>query len=243
MNSWFMFESISTAAFRGAGFRRFHAAILAVCLAGICRASGPDPEVLVDVPRVRVTFSPPSEIIHDGLQPFLTVTRTGALIVQSQLSAKSFPSSRMAYHSLPATSISRDGGDTWQSIPLKPGDNGLNMEGGAVQLRDGTILALDTFETPGPRAGTGAGQLYVSHDDWRTLEGPLEVSFDLPGIDCGRSFVDRHRIVCDPSNPRQIAPAYRMPDGIHLTPAAAVLIADSATRIMRAALESGPAAR
>ncbi|MBE7539921.1 MAG: hypothetical protein HS122_16110 [Opitutaceae bacterium] len=194
MKSWFMFESISTAAIRGAGFRRFHAAILAVCLAGICRASSPDPEVLVDDPRVRVTFSPPSEIIHDGLQPFLTITRTGALIVQSQLSAKSFPSSRMAYHSLLATSISRDGGATWQSIPLKPGDNGLNMEGGAVQLRDGTILALDTFVTPGPRAGTGVGQLYVSHDDWRTLEGPIEVSFDLPGIDYSRSSDDSGKV-------------------------------------------------
>ncbi|MDB6056820.1 MAG: exo-alpha-sialidase, partial [Verrucomicrobiales bacterium] len=57
-----------------------------------------------------------------------------------------------------------------------------NMEGGAVQLRDGTIIALDTYVTPGTKPGEGAGQLYFSTNDWQTLEGPVDISFHLPGI-------------------------------------------------------------
>ena len=51
---------------------------------------------------------------------------------------------------------------TWIEFPLKPGDNGVNLEGGVTQLRDGTILALETYVTPGPRAGEGQGLLFSS---------------------------------------------------------------------------------
>jgi hypothetical protein len=51
-----------------------------------------------------------------------------------------------------------------------------------VQLRDGTIIALDTYITPGERADEGIGQLYTSSDDWRTLAGPRDVIFELPGV-------------------------------------------------------------
>jgi hypothetical protein len=49
-------------------------------------------------------------------------------------------------------------------------------------LRDGTILSLDTYITPGPRDNLGLGQLYTSNDDWKTLSGPETVTFDLPHI-------------------------------------------------------------
>src|SRR5262249_33577139 len=75
-----------------------------------------------------------------------------------------------------------DGGVTWTIIPLKPRENGLNMEGGAMQLRDGTILALDTYLTPGTQPNTGLGQLYISTNDWHTLDGPKDVAFNLPKI-------------------------------------------------------------
>jgi hypothetical protein len=68
-------------------------------------------------------------------------------------------------------------------LPLKPGENGLNMEGGVIQLRDGTILALDTYITPGTRPDEGIGQLYVSTNDWRTLDGPQNVIFEIPNAD------------------------------------------------------------
>jgi hypothetical protein len=54
------------------------------------------------------------------------------------------------------------------------------MEGGAIQLSDGTILALDTSITPGEQPGVGMGQLYVSENEWKSLDGPIDVSFDLP---------------------------------------------------------------
>jgi hypothetical protein len=57
------------------------------------------------------------------------------------------------------------------------------MEGGVVQLRDGTIIALDTYVTPGANPDQGIGQLYTSTNDWQTLEGPKDVTFDLPGVD------------------------------------------------------------
>lgn len=140
------------------------------------------PETLVADPRVQLTLGSPGLVIAGGLQPSMVSTRTGALIVQSQVPVKPFPSQRIAYHSAMTTVISRDAGATWTELPLKPGDNGLNLEGGGIQLRDGTILALDTFVTPGPQPDTGAGQLYFSTDDWRTLQGPVDITFDLPGV-------------------------------------------------------------
>jgi hypothetical protein len=105
------------------------------------------------------------------------------MIVQGQLPEKPFPSHRISYPYALATVVSRDGGETWTPIPLKPGENGLNMEGGALQLKGGTILALDTYITPADRPGQGIGQLYTSTDDWRTLHGPIDVPFDLPNVE------------------------------------------------------------
>ena len=64
----------------------------------------------------------------------------------------------------------------------------------AVQLKDGTILVLETYVTPGESPGQGRGLLYVSDDDYRTLQGPLDVTFNLPGANFhgstgGRSWV------------------------------------------------------
>lgn len=94
--------------------------------------------------RLRLRFGEERLVLPRGLQPYMLCTREGTLVVQAQVPEKPFPSKRMTYFSAMATVISRDRGSSWKDIPLKPGDNGLNMEGGAVQLRDGTILALDT---------------------------------------------------------------------------------------------------
>jgi hypothetical protein len=110
------------------------------------------------------------------------MTKSGTMVVQAQLPDKPFPAHRISYPYALATVVSRDGGNTWTNIPLKPNDNGLNMEGGITQLKDGAILALDTYLTPGDRPGTGVGQLYTSTDDWRTVTGPTDVGFDLPGV-------------------------------------------------------------
>lgn len=132
--------------------------------------------------HLRFDFGEQRMILDGGLQPFLLCTKDGTLIVQVQSPHPPFASPRMHYPYAMWTAISRDGGKTWTRLPLKPGDNGLNTEGGTVQLRDGTILGLDTYITPGPREGLGLGQLYTSRDDWRTLSQPEEVTFDLPNI-------------------------------------------------------------
>src|SRR6185295_16220171 len=131
--------------------------------------------------RLRLSFGEERLVLPRGLQPSMLCTKSGALVVQAQVPEKTFPTTRMVYFSAMETRVSRDDGKTWTTIPLKPGENGLNMEGGAVQLRDGTILALDTYIMPGAKEGEGIGQLYTSTNDWRTLDGPQDVAFELPG--------------------------------------------------------------
>jgi hypothetical protein len=155
----------------------------------VCAASDPAPrranipEMIEADGKLRLDFGEERLVQPRGLQPSLLCTKTGALIVQSQVPEKPFPSTRMTYPYALETWISRDNAATWSKIPGKPGENGLDAEGGMIQLRDGTILALDTYITPGHRDGEGLGQLYTSTNDWRTLEGPQEIFFELPDID------------------------------------------------------------
>lgn len=140
------------------------------------------PEMVEADGKLRLNFSEEILVIPRGLQPSMLRTKTGALVVQAQLPEKPFPAMRMVYPYALETRISRDDAKTWNVIPLKPNENGLNMEGGAVQLRDGTILALDTYITPGKKTNEGIGLLYTSTNDWQTLEGPKDVIFDLPNV-------------------------------------------------------------
>src|SRR4051794_5294446 len=141
------------------------------------------PEMIQADAQLRLSFGAEQLVLPRGLQPSLLRTASGALVVQAQVPEKPFPTSRMVYPYAMETRVSRDDGKTWTRLPLKPGENGLNLEGGAVQLRDGTILALDTYITPSTQPDEGIGQLYTSTNDWRTLEGPQNVIFDLPNAD------------------------------------------------------------
>lgn len=141
------------------------------------------PSMVIADGKLRFDFGEERMVLDGGLQPFLFSTAAGTLVVQSQSPNPPVPTPRMHYAYAMATALSRDGGGSWQEIPLKPGDNGLNLEGGGVQLRSGPFLALDTYITPGRRAGEGIGQLYESKDDWHTLEGPYDVPFELPDVD------------------------------------------------------------
>lgn len=138
------------------------------------------PSVILSDGTLGLSFGEERLILPRGLQPSLLCTRVGTLILQAQLPEKPFASKRISYPYALGTEVSRDGRKHWTPVPLKPGVNGLDMEGGATQLRDGTIVALDTFITPGARPGVGMGQLYVSNDDWKSLQGPINVPFDLP---------------------------------------------------------------
>ena len=151
------------------------------------------PELIETDGKLRLSFGKEMLVLPRGLQPSLLRTASGALVVQAQVPEKTFPTERMVYFNAMETRVSRDAGQTWTKIPLKPGENGLNMEGGAVQLRDGTILALDTYIMPGKKNGEGIGQLYFSTNDWRTLEGPQDVTFELPGVNFRGSTDDGGR--------------------------------------------------
>jgi len=151
------------------------------------------PETLVSDPRLKLDFGEERMVLDDGLQPSMLCTKAGTLIVQSQLSKKPHPQERIFYPYALETVVSRDEGQTWNAFPLQPGDNGVNIEGGIVQLRDGTILALETYVTPGEQPGEGRGLLWSSSDDYRTLTGPVEMTFRMPGANFHGSTDDGGR--------------------------------------------------
>ncbi len=177
--------------------------------------------------RLRFDHGPERLVLPGGLQPYMTCTRSGAIIVQGQLLQKPVPTARMHYPAALGTVVSRDGGETWNRIPLPPGQNGVNIEGGITQLRDGTMLALDTYIVPGETAGVARGQCYVSSDDWRTVDGPVDVHFDLPGAiypskdDAGRPHEAQrlHRRIVEMPNGDLLTTYYGWLDGDH-TPSA-----------------------
>jgi hypothetical protein len=154
--------------------------VAAMVLLGALRLSAAtdQPEMIQSDGTLKIEFGPERMVLPRGLQPSMLCTKSGAIIVQAQIPQKPAPSTRMSYFSAIATTISRDGGESWTAMGVSP----LNMEGGATQLRDGTIIALDTYITPAQREGEGIGQLYTSRDDWRTLDGPKDVLFELPGV-------------------------------------------------------------
>jgi hypothetical protein len=151
------------------------------------------PETLVADRRLSLDFGDERLILDDGLQPSMLCTKAGTLVVQSQLSTKPNAQPRIFYPYALRTVVSRDGGATWAEFPLRPGHNGVNLEGGVTQLQDGTILALETYVTPGACAGEGRGLLFSSRDDYRSLEGPLEITLALPGAKFSGSTDDGGR--------------------------------------------------
>lgn len=166
--------------------------------AGVPPPAAPEPrpsrvETLRADPRVTVQAGEERLVMTEGLQPSMVCTAGGALVVQAQTREKPHPAKRISYPSAIDTVVSRDGGATWTPFPRKPGENGLNFEGGALTLRSGRTIALDTYITPTGDAGMGSGQLYWTDDDWRTLQGPQDVSFHMPGVNYGGSSDDYGR--------------------------------------------------
>jgi hypothetical protein len=133
-------------------------------------------------PRLTLHVGAQRLVLAGGLQPSMVCTAQGTLVVQAEITDKPQPSKRISYSCAIKTVVSRDHGDTWVEFPRPPGENGVNFEGGVIQLRSGRVLALDTYITPGPGDGEGLGQRYVSDDDWRTLQGPEENFFRIPNV-------------------------------------------------------------
>jgi hypothetical protein len=140
------------------------------------------PQTLLTDHSLSLSFGEESMVLNDGLQPSMLCTQKGTLIVQAQNSHKMPPQKRMSYPFELSTVVSQNGGETWRPA-LPPNANEVNLEGAIHQLKDGTILALDTYVTPGAKPDTGVGALYTSVDDYKTLQGPIECHFHIPNAD------------------------------------------------------------
>jgi hypothetical protein len=172
------------------------------------------PMTLLTDHRLNFKFGEEKMVINDGLQPSMLCTGSGALIAQSQNSKKPFPQKRIFYPFAVSTVISRDGGNKWKNFLFAVGNNGVDIEGGAIQLRDGTVLALETYVTPGKQPNQGTGLLYYSKDDWHTLQGPVGISFNIPNAEFYNSTDDGGR----PHNAMRLhRRILELPDGSLLT--------------------------
>ncbi len=136
-------------------------------------------------PRVRLIAEDERIAINGGLQPYSMQTSSGTLLSQAQMPEKPLPSERICVYWRPASFVSRDKGVNWERVEQLreqlPGQNELYMEGGAVELSDGTFIQLDTFVTLG-EPGFGKGLMLTSRDDLQSYEGPHEMNFELPGV-------------------------------------------------------------
>ncbi len=150
-------------------------------------------KVIARDPAFQLTLGTPSVVISgDGRQPYLFASRDGTLFCQAQLNLAPFHTkkNREVYHARIGTAISRDGGATWTPWTHAARHDDVFTEGGTVQCADGTILLLDTYIMPRGQPGHGAGEIWKSHDDLRTIEGPFEADFYLPGVEWGGSTGD-----------------------------------------------------
>ena len=143
-------------------------------------------------------------IFTDGLQPFVIRSAKGTLFVQAQLRFPPgyVPAARNAYPGIPGSVVSRDGGQTWArwvfkdkksagsylptestnwNAVLTPAAVGPIFEGAAVPLRNGPVLLQEWIAPEGPdAAGWYDAQVWESHDDLETFEGPIASRIHLP---------------------------------------------------------------
>lgn len=138
--------------------------------------------------------------IMKGVQPFLYDAGNGVLLVQSQLSLRPLGNRRRINH-YPwrfGSRISRDFGEHWQDLVIRPDVDPPFLEGGGLLRGDGRFLLLDTYITPTANPDEGEGDLWISRDAWRTFEDPVPIKFRIPGVNFDASKDDgghEHRAI------------------------------------------------
>ncbi len=142
--------------------------------------------------RLHLEVGPSTVVMgNGGYQPYLFCSAQGTLFCQAQLDEEPFHTkNKPVYHVRIGTVISRDHGLSWTPWTKEKNHDDVFIEGGACQCADGSILMLDTYVVPGSQPGSGIGELWKSADDLRTLQGPINVPFDLPHIVYGASTDD-----------------------------------------------------
>ena len=158
----------------------FGAAAVAVVEAGETNSG---PITIHDDGRIALRVGAP-ELVMNGVQPFLHSAGNGVLLVQAQTHLKPLGRLRRITH-FPwrfANYVSRDFGDSWEKLVIRPSEDPPFLEGGSFQ-RDGKQLMLDTYITPTGKPDEGEGDLWISRDQWRSFEEPVPIRFHIPGVD------------------------------------------------------------
>ena len=158
------------------------------------RAATPgEPITIANDKRLALVMHEPTRVMAGG-QPFLFCSSRGTLVCQSHGHGPPFGTkNKMAFPSRLQTCISRDGGASWQRFVHKENHDEVFLEGGVLQCADGSILMLDSYVMPSEKPDQGVGELWKSHDDWHSLEGPFDAEFHLPTIDFAASSDDSGR--------------------------------------------------
>jgi hypothetical protein len=119
-------------------------------------------------PRVQLVMHPPVRVMTEGgRQPFLFCSAQGTLLSQAQIGGDKEPfrtKGKIVYPIRLGMAISRDGGITWAREVREKDHDDVNLEGGVLQLKDGTIYMLDSFVIPGAQPGHGVGEVWKSRN-------------------------------------------------------------------------------
>ena len=170
--------------------------------------------VILNDPVIKTRAHGDMQTFKDGLQPFLYVSREGTILAQAQSARPTSHSRKMTFFHEMDTLISRDKGQSYQLYKFEENKEDPFFEGGMTQLSDGSFYALDTYvvQEDEARDDWGVGEVWISRDDLRTFEGPLEATFHIPKIN--------FNIKDDGGNPHPAARLHRsvleMPDGTML---------------------------
>lgn len=179
-----------------------------------------DPRLALAVGKTAVVMG------NGGYQPFLFCSAQGTLFCQAQLDEKPFKSKgKVVYFLRIGTAISRDRGETWTRWTHQENHDDVNIEGGAVQCADGTILMLDTY-VPVDKPNHGIGELWKSNDDLRSLNGPFNVDFQVPKMNLAGTTNDMGAV--EPPNVRLHRSLIEMPGGDLLVTAYGSFAGDTA---------------
>lgn len=137
-------------------------------------ARGPHP--------LKITVGPEHVILSKAIQPFMFQSRDGTLVVQGQAPAPhDFVAPKYVWGWYPGTVRSTDGGKTWTAWKPAEGQGlGPIFEGTAAEFKDHTIVILSRLAKTSEPAGSFVSDLWESHNDWQTLEGPLHARLDVP---------------------------------------------------------------
>ena len=163
------------------------------------QADGWDGDALVTLaadPRIALVMHRPVVVMEgECRQPFLFCSSRGTLLCQSQLGGLPpfHTKNKLVYPNRLGMAISRDGGATWSRLVREAAHDDVNLEGGAIELADKGILMLDSYVVPSGRAGHGAGEVWFSHDDFRSWDGPHGADFAIPTVRFGGSTDDYGR--------------------------------------------------